>query len=59
MYADGNIVHDLPLIVQKGFQAFRHYLKRHLRYLIPNCCGIVPLRGFWMVLEMVRNILGD
>src|SRR5258706_10656441 len=47
---------NLPLIVQKGLRAFRRCLKGHLLYLIAGCCGIVPLRSFWMVLEMVRNI---
>ena len=51
---------NLPLIVQKGLQAFRCCLKEHLLYLIMMfCCGMVPLRSFWMVLKMVRNIPGQ
>ena len=56
MYADSNIVTNLPLIVQKGFRAFRHCLKGHLLYLIASCCGIFLSRSFWMVLETVRNM---
>ena len=55
-YADSNIVMNLPLIVQKGFRASRRCLKGHLLYLIASCCGIVPSRSCWVVLEMVRNI---
>ena len=47
---------SLPLNVQTGLRAFRHCLKGHLLYLIASCCGIMPSRSFWMVLEMVRNI---
>ena len=50
---------NLQLIVQKGFPAFKRCLKMHLLYLIASCCGIVPSRSFWMVLEMVRNIPGQ
>jgi hypothetical protein len=49
---------NLLLIIEKGFRAFRRCLKWHLLHLIPSCCGIVPSRHFWMVLEMVRNIFG-
>src|SRR5258706_15623121 len=47
---------NLPLIVPKGLRAFRRCLKGHLPYPIASCCGIVPSRRFWMVLEMVRKI---
>jgi len=53
-YADGTIVTNLALIVQKGFQAFIHCLKVHLPYLNINCCGIVRSRSSWTVLEKVR-----
>src|SRR5258706_14674358 len=57
-YADSNIVHepvtDCPEF--KGLLAFRRCLKGHPLYLIASCCGIIPSRSFWMVLEMVRNI---
>jgi len=45
---------NLALIVQKGFQAFRHCLKGHLLYLRVRCCGTARLRSFWMALETVR-----
>ena len=58
MYVESNVVTNLPLIVQKGFRAFRRCLKGYLD-LVPSCCGIVLSRIFWMVLEMVRKIPGQ
>jgi len=54
MCADSSIVHGPALIVQKGFQAFRHCLKGHPLYLNVNSCGILRSRSFWKVLKKVR-----
>jgi len=55
-YADSNIIQEPATDCPAGFRAFRRCLKGLLLYLIASCCGIVPSRSFWMVLEMVQNL---